>query len=151
MEAVLEKTTKEDQKIAQLSISQLNKTSQKLARNHSNSVKIKIDDTKGYLNIPQKALSLLFEILSNMAEGKSITLIPSDTEVSTQQAADMMNVSRPHLVKLLEQGDIPFKKVGTHRRIVLKNLIDYESNLKKNRKEKLNFLAKQAQELNLGY
>jgi len=67
---------------------------------------------------------LLFEILDNMAMGKSITLIPSEAEVSTQQAADMLNVSRPHLVKLLEKGEIPFKKVGSHRRIQLKDLIN---------------------------
>lgn len=151
MDVVLEKTTKDDQKIAQSSISQLNKTSQKFNKSHNSSVKIKIDDAKDYLNIPQKALSLLFEILGNMAKGKSITLIPSDAEVSTQQAADIMNVSRPHLVKLLEQGDIQFRKVGTHRRIMLKHLVAYESKLKRNRDRKLNFLAKQAQELNLGY
>lgn len=151
MDIVLEKTTKEDQRVAQSSLSQLGKTSKKINRNHSGSVKIKIDDSQGYLNIPKKALSLLFEVLCNMAEGKSITLIPSDTEVSTQQAADMLKMSRPHLVKLLELGEIQFSKVGTHRRIALKNLVVYQSKLKRNRKGKLNFLAKQAQQLNLGY
>jgi len=151
METVLEKTTKEDQRIAQSSISKLNETSQRVINSASSSVKIKIDDGKGYLNIPKKALSLLFDILNNMAEGKSITLIPSDTELSTQQAADMLNVSRPHLVKILEAGEIQFKKAGTHRRIELKNLIEYDSKIKQNRKEKLNFLVKQAQELKLGY
>jgi excisionase family DNA binding protein len=86
-----------------------------------------------------------------MAEGKSITLIPSDAEVSTQQAADILNVSRPHLVKLLEDGKIAFTKVGTHRRIEIQNLMDYQKNLKKNRRKHLGFLAEQAQELNLGY
>lgn len=151
METVLEKTTKEDQRIAQSSISKLNETSQRVINSASSSVKIKIDDGKGYLNIPKKALSLLFDILNNMAEGKSITLIPSNTELTTQQAADMLNVSRPHLVKILEAGEIQFKKAGTHRRIELKNLIEYDSKIKQNRKEKLNFLVKQAQELKLGY
>jgi excisionase family DNA binding protein len=86
-----------------------------------------------------------------MAQRKFITILPSDTEVSTRQAASLLNVSRPHLVKLLEQGEIPFKKVGTHRRIQLKNLLEYEQRLKENRKEKLDFLARQAQDLNLGY
>jgi len=151
METVLEKTTKEDQRIAQSSISKLNETSQRVINSASSSVKIKIDDGKGYLNIPKKALSLLFDILNNMAEGKSITLIPSNTELTTQQAADMLNVSRPHLVKILEAGEIQFKKAGTHRRIELKNLIEYDSKIKQNRKEKLNFLVKQAQEFKLGY
>jgi excisionase family DNA binding protein len=86
-----------------------------------------------------------------MAEGKSLTLIPSDSEVSTQQAADILNVSRPHLVKLLEKGYIPFKKVGSHRRIELKDIVTYEEKQKKNRKDQLDFLSRQAQELNLGY
>lgn len=151
METVLEKTTKEDQRIALSSISKLNESSRKIINSAGSSVKIKIDDGKGYLSIPKKALSLLFDILSNMAEGKSITLVPSDTELSTQQAADMLNVSRPHLVKILEAGEIKFRKTGTHRRIELKNLIEYDSKIRQNRKEKLNFLARQAQELKLGY
>jgi len=151
MQAVLESTTKEDQRIAKSSISKLRETSERIRSSERNFVEIKISENGDFLRIPKKALSLLFEILSNMAEGKSLTLIPSDTEVSTQQAADMLNVSRPHLVKLLEEGEIPFKKVGTHRRIELKNLIEYEKKLKENRNEKLDFLAKQAQDLNLGY
>ena len=94
---------------------------------------------------------LLFEILDNMAMGKSITLIPSEAEVSTQQAADMLNVSRPHLVKLLEKGEIPFKKVGSHRRIQLKDLINYDKKIKQTRSDELDFIAEQAQDLNLGY
>lgn len=151
MEAVMEKTSKEDQRIAHASISKLSETSQKIIKSGNNSVKIKIGEKDGYLNIPKKAFSLLFDILNSMAEGKSITLITSNTELTTQQAADMLNVSRPHLIKILEEGKILFGKAGTHRRIELKNLIAYESKLKQARKEKLNFLAKQAQELNLGY
>ena len=94
---------------------------------------------------------LLFEILDNMAMGKSITLIPSEAEVSTQQAADMLNVSRPHLVKLLEKGEIPFKKVGSHRRIQLKDLINYDKKIKQTRSDELDFIAEQAQDLNPGY
>jgi excisionase family DNA binding protein len=151
MELLLEKTTKADQEIAKSSILKLRETSERIKDNKSGFVKIKILENGEFLQIPRKALTLLFEILSNMAQGKSITLIPSDTEVSTQQAADMLKVSRPHLVKLLEEGAIPFKKVGTHRRIELKDLITYERKFKENRNEKLDFLAKQAQELNLGY
>ncbi|MEJ7830564.1 MAG: excisionase family DNA-binding protein [Segetibacter sp.] len=151
MELLLEKTTKADQEIAKSSILKLRETSERIKDNKSGFVKIKILENGEFLQIPRKALTLLFEILSNMAQGKSITLIPSDTEVSTQQAADMLKVSRPHLVKLLEEGEIPFKKVGTHRRIELKDLITYERKFKENRNEKLDFLAKQAQELNLGY
>ena len=63
----------------------------------------------------------------------------------------MLNVSRPHIVKLLEEGVIPFKKVGSHRRILLDDLLTYEAQHKANRKANLRFLAEQAQDLNLGY
>ena len=148
MEAVLKKTTREDQKIARSSISRLAETQKKIRKNY---VRIKIQENEEYLTIPKKALTLLFDILCNMAEGKSITLIPSDAEISTQQAAEILNVSRPFFVKLLEKGEIPFKKVGTHRRVELKDILAYQKKLNDNRSEKLDLLAKQAQELNLGY
>ncbi len=86
-----------------------------------------------------------------MAEGKSIALLPSDAAISTQQAAELLNVSRPHLVKLLESGKIPFRKAGSHRRIVVADLLAYQENLQRIRKQQLDFMAKQAQDLNLGY
>lgn len=151
MEAILERTTRSDQKIAKSIITKFRETSERIISNDNKFVKIKIEERGTYITIPKKALALLFDILSNMAQGKSITLIPSDTVVSTQQAADMLNISRPHLVKLLEEGQISFKKVGSHRRIELKDILAYDKKLKEVRKEKLNFLAEQAQELNLGY
>lgn len=83
--------------------------------------------------------------------GKAISLLPSDSELITQQAADILNVSRPHVVKLLEEGVIPFKKVGSHRRILLEDLLVYANQQKETRKEHLQFLTQQAQALNLGY
>ena len=68
-----------------------------------------------------------------MAEGKTISIVPSNSEVSTQQAADMLNVSRPHLIKLLEAKKIPFNKVGSHRRILLKDIMEYKEQLAKQR------------------
>lgn len=151
MEAILGRTTRKDQQIAQSALLKMHETSEKIRRVQNSTVSIKVQDRKEALIIPKKALVLLFDILSNMADGKSITLIPSDAELSTQQAADLLNVSRPHIVTLLEKGAIPFRKVGAHRRIALKDLIAYDKKLKKNRAEKLAFLSKQAQELNLGY
>ena len=151
METIVERTTKEDQQIAQSALVKVHKASKNIRHMQNSSVSIKVQNRKEALIIPKKALVLLFDILNNMADGKSITLIPSDAELSTQQAADLLNVSRPHIVKLLEKGEIPFKKVGAHRRIELKDLIAYDKKLKKIRAEKLEFLAKQAQDLNLGY
>lgn len=151
METIIKRTTQEDQKIALSSVSDFRSASRKIRSLKKGGVKIKIQETGEFITVPKKALSFLLEIISNMAEGKSITLIPSDSEISTQQAAEMLNVSRPHLVKLLEQGEIPFKKVGSHRRVLLKDLMGYEKRLAKTREEQLDFLAKQAQNLNLGY
>jgi excisionase family DNA binding protein len=78
-------------------------------------------------------------------------LLPSDSHISIEQAADLLNVFPPQLVKLLEEGIIPFKKAGTHRRIELKHLVEYQQKTLENRNNKLNFLANQAQELSLGY
>lgn len=151
MSVVTERITREDQRIAKSSISRFSEASKKLIQKHAGSVKIKVQDEAKYFEIPPKAFSMLYDILSNMAEGKSVRVIPSEAEVSTQQAAQILNVSRPHIVKLLEDGVIPFKKVGSHRRILLKDLMRYEKILKDKREKQLNFLTKQAQQHNLGY
>lgn len=151
LDAIIEKTTKKDQAMARSSINEVHKTSKRVLNTKSKSVAITIDDSKKVLEIPKKAVILLFTILDNMADGKSITLLPSDSEISTQHAADLLNVSRPHVVSLLNKGEIPYTKVGTHRRIQLNDILAYDKKLQKNRNSKLNFLAKQAQELNLGY
>jgi excisionase family DNA binding protein len=151
MEAIIERPTRQDQLIASLSLDNITKTKAAIAATASEAVNIKLQESEEIITVPKKALELLFYILSNMAEGKAISLIPSDSEVSTQQAADMLHVSRPHIVKLLEQGSIPFKKVGSHRRILLEDLLKYDQDLKKQREKSLQFLAQQAQELNLGY
>lgn len=151
METLIRRPTSQDRKVAEKSLVTLNKTAEAISKRKSNVVKIKIQESDEFITVPKKALDLLFSILSNMAEGKSVSLIPSDSEVSTQQAADILNVSRPHIVKLLEEGKIPFKKVGSHRRILLQDLIQYEAAIGEKRAKSFEFLAKQAQELNLGY
>lgn len=151
METVIQRTTRKDQEIATKSISALNSTAAAFLKKKPNVVKIKIQENDEFVTVPGKALELLFDILSNMAEGKSITLIPSEAEVSTQQAADLLNVSRPHVVKLLEQGLIPYKKVGSHRRVLLEDLVAYEAKQKDQRTASLKHLAQQAQDLSLGY
>lgn len=151
MNTILKRTSGDDQKIALGSMTSLKEISNKLRTVSTSSVKIKIQETGEFITIPKKAISMLISILSNMSEGKSISIIPTDSEMSTQQAADLLNVSRPHLIKLLENNTIPFKKVGSHRRILLRDLVSYEKALLKVREEKLKFISEQAQELNLGY
>lgn len=151
METILKSTSGDDQRIAIESMMILKEVSKKLQNDSTPVVEIKIQETGEFITIPKKALLLLITILSNMSEGKSTTIISTDSEVSTQQAANVLNVSRPYLVKLLENNTIPFKKVGSHRRILLGDLIDYKKKFQRIREEKLKLLSEQAQDLNLGY
>jgi excisionase family DNA binding protein len=151
METIIGQTTSSEQKIAKSSVEGFRKVSRYLKSSRHKKVNIRVQETDELVVIPKKALDLLFFIIENMSEGKSISLIPSESELSTQQAADMLNVSRPYLVKLLENKVIPFKKVGSHRRVLLKDVAVYQNNLAEVRDKQLAFLAKQAQDLNLGY
>ncbi len=150
METKIKSTSREDQKIASSSFLSLRRSANEIRKN-KHFINIKLQEARKYVKIPKIALDMLVQILSNMAEGKSITIIPSDAEISTQQAAEMLNVSRPHLVKLLEEGEITFRKVGSHRRIFLKDLLHYERSLKDQRRKSLEKLSQQAQELKYGY
>lgn len=151
MKALIQKTTKTEQKIALSSIDFLTKSESKALKNKSKAVNLRVQDSDEVIEIPLKALMFLKYIIDNMAQGKSIALIPSDAEISTQQAAEILKVSRPYVVKLLEGGKIPYKKVGSHRRIQLKDVLEYEAKLKIQRRRNLDFLASEAQELNMGY
>ena len=113
--------------------------------------RIKIIDGDANIDVPVSALRMLVEILANMAEGKAVSIIPVKAELTTQQAADFLNVSRPHLVSLLEAGDIAFHKTGTHRRIYASDLLAYRHKRDAASRNALDELAAQAQELGLGY
>ena len=77
------------------------------------------------VELPTSALQLLMEILSELADGNAVKVVPVHAELTTQEAADMLNVSRPHLVKLLEEGVLPFHKTGRHRRVRFADLMVY--------------------------
>lgn len=99
--------------------------------------------------LPGHIMAMLLKISTEMSQGKAISLIPINAELTTQEAANMMNVSRPHLVKLLEQEALSFHKVGTHRRIYLKDLLTYMEDNDKARRQSLDDLAALSQELGL--
>jgi excisionase family DNA binding protein len=102
-------------------------------------------------NVPLAPLpfKLLVEILKQLASGNAVSIVPLRKEVTTYEAAEILNVSRPFVIGLLEKGEIPFRKVGAHRRIPLSALLEYKRKTDAIRDEALDFLAAQAQELKL--
>lgn len=101
--------------------------------------------------LPPQALQLLVGILEEMGQGNAVSLIPIHAELTTQEAADLLNVSRPYLISLLKEGKIPFRKVGSKRRILAKDILRYKASIDKKRLKALEALTKQAQELDMGY
>jgi excisionase family DNA binding protein len=109
------------------------------------------DGQENELEIPLAALTLLQRILAEMAAGNAVTLYPVHAELSTQEAADLLGVSRPFLTALLDREEIPCRKVGTHRRILFEDLMNYKKVIDDKRTRVLDELAAQAQELGMGY
>jgi excisionase family DNA binding protein len=99
------------------------------------------------LELPASVLALVQTILREMAQGNAVTLTPVHAELTTHQAAAFLNVSRPYLIKLLEAGKIPYRMVGTHRRIKLVDLQEYRAESDAERRRALEELARMTQEL----
>jgi excisionase family DNA binding protein len=99
--------------------------------------------------IPSAAYRLLVDVLTEMAQGNSVSLVPIHAELTTQEAADLLNVSRPFLIKQIEAGELPHHKVGKHRRINFNDLMVYKERVDRESSEALDEMVAISQELGL--
>ena len=142
----IKKPSKEEQEIA---IESYDALASVIAHLKSKDPEIEIEETGERIKIPLSALKLLGEILQAMSKGKPFSLVPLATEVTTQKAAEILGCSRPHLVKLLEDGEIAFNKVGKHRRVLLEDVTAYKVKMKETQKQHLINIMKSDEELEL--
>lgn len=115
-------------------------------------VKITVDgkeDSKIIVPLPARAVAFIYEVLEAMANRTPMSLIPHDAELTTQQAADYLNVSRPHFIRQLEANKLEYRKVGSHRRIRFADLIEYEKACRHEQKRALVDLNDEARRLGL--
>ncbi len=150
MSAAEKNTALPDTETAELARASASELSQLLAHRPTlGRARVQLDGTE--LVLPRHALALLRDLLAEMAQGNAVTIVPTHAELTTQQAADVLNVSRPHLIKLLEEGVIAFTRVGTHRRIRYQDLMAYQVQRERESQEAMDALVAQAQELGMGY
>lgn len=123
-----------DQKIASESYRALASILEQI---HTEQTEIEIEETSEKITIPLSALKLLRDVLKAMSEGKLISIVPMATEVTTQAAAEYLGCSRPHLVKLLEDGKIDYTKVGKHRRVKFEDVMNYKKQMKEQQKQNI--------------
>lgn len=131
------------------------RSSQVLARvadqHHTLTLQIDDADPDVSLELPPTAVSLLLDVLEAMAAGQSVSVVSEEAELTTAEASRVLNVSRPYLIGLLEDGRIPYRKVGTHRRIRLNDVLAYKAEDDLAREDVLDQLARDAQEQDMGY
>lgn len=130
----IKRPTKEEQELAMASYDALAATLEQLQVENP---EIEIEETEERIKLPLKALKLLAEVLKAMSEGKPISIVPIATEMTTQKAAAILGCSRPHLVKLLEEGKIPFTFIGKHRRVKFEDVMKYKKQLKDKQRQLL--------------
>ena len=112
-------------------------------------VQLRIPEDETTLALPASAVRLLVNILEEMARGNAVTIIPVHAELTTQQAADMLNISRPSLIQLLEEKKLEYRRVGTHRRVGYEGLLKYKRQQETARRRVLAELAAYDQELGI--
>ncbi len=114
-------------------------------------LRVKDAEKEGPIELPAGAVALLMDILEAMAAGRGVTIIPENAELTTVQAAEVLNVSRPFLIRLLDAGALPHRKVGRHRRVRLEDVMAYKAAVDREREAVLDRLVQDAQEQGMGY
>jgi len=125
-------------------------SSRQLSRCIGSDLTMRIDGI-GEVVLPASAVRLLVRLLTEMSDGNAITLVPSSAVLTTQQAAELIGVSRPFLIKQMEEGLLTFHTIGTHRRILFKDLMEYKHRIDTLRHEALDELVALGQEMDMGY
>jgi excisionase family DNA binding protein len=113
-------------------------------------VRLRVDGAGGTLTVPRAAGAARSQVLGYLAAGQDVSVFPATAELTTQQAADLLNVSRPYLIGLLESGEIDFRKVGSHRRVPMQSLLSYRRRDDARRRQAADALSAEARELGLG-
>ncbi len=127
----IQRPSKEEQRMALVSYDALASTIEQL---RSENPEIEIEETAEKIRIPLKALKFLSTILRALSEGRPVSILAGATEMTTQSAAEMLGCSRPFLIRILEDGKIPFTKVGRHRRIKVEDVLQYKKQMKAEQK-----------------
>jgi len=152
MSAIVHSTVKPDEQVRQLAL-ESSRILEAMSSN-GNSVVLQVQDAgnpETVALLPDIVTTLLKDILSQLARGKAISILPEDTMLTTQEAANILNVSRPFFVQLLEKDRIPYQRLGSHRKVRLQDLLHFKDQADKKQDLALKQLANEAQELNLGY
>lgn len=142
----IRKPSKEEQLIAQKSYSVLASSIDQL---RTDNPEIEIEETEEKIRIPISALRLLADILKQISQGNPISIVPIATEMTTQAAAELLGCSRPHVVRLLEEGKIPFTKVGRHRRIKYEDIVRFKKDMKSKQRKRIQKLMELDEESGL--
>ena len=109
------------------------------------------DNDEEAVVVPAEVARLFARVLADLADGRGVTVVPFDAEVTTQQAADLLNVSRPHVVSLLDKGEMPYRKVGARRRVRLEDVLAYRRASYRTSRDAADELTRLTQELGLDY
>ncbi len=120
----------------------------------NNEIRIELKDDKNQsmaMVLPSSIVRMIQHVLTEMSNGNAVTVMPINAEMTTQEAADFLNVSRPFIVKQIEAGVLPHHKIGTHRRISVQDLLTYKKKIDQEREQALTELTSEAQRLGLGY